>query len=133
MIVADASVVADALVFGGRRGALARETVDSQEVLAAPAILPAEVAQVLRALSRRGQLAGLRAYAALERVAQLPLSLAEFLPHRRRVWELRENVSAYDGWYVALAESLDVPLVTLDARLARASGPRCEIVFLGED
>ncbi len=133
MIVADASVVIDALVFGGRRGALARDAVDAHDVLAAPAILPAEVAQVMRSLSRRGQLAGLRAYAALERVGDLPLSLAEFLPHRRRVWELRDNVSAYDAWYVALAESLDVPLVTLDARLARAAGPRCQIVLLGEE
>ncbi|MDP9396868.1 MAG: type II toxin-antitoxin system VapC family toxin [Actinomycetota bacterium] len=120
-------------MFGGRRGALARDAVDAHDVLAAPAILPAEVAQVMRSLSRRGQLAGLRAYAALERVGDLPLSLAEFLPHRRRVWELRDNVSAYDAWYVALAESLDVPLVTLDARLARAAGPRCQIVLLGEE
>ena len=47
-----------------------------------------------------------------------------------RVWGLRENVSAYDGTYVALAESLDCPLVTADARLGRAPGPRCPITVL---
>jgi predicted nucleic acid-binding protein len=41
------------------------------------------------------------------------------------VWELRENVTAYDGWYVALAESLGARLATLDVRLTKASGPRC--------
>lgn len=131
MIVADASVVADALVVVGSQGGLARAAISAHDTLAAPAVLPAEVAQALRAMSRRGQLAALRAYAALDGLTRLPLSLAEFLPHRRRVWELRENVTAYDAWYVALAESLDVPLVTLDARLAGAAGPRCEIVLLG--
>ena len=49
-------------------------------------------------------------------------------PHRLlvpRVWELRDNLSAYDAAYVALAEALDAPLLTADARLTRATGPRC--------
>jgi predicted nucleic acid-binding protein len=53
------------------------------------------------------------------------------VPHRAllsRVWELRENVSAYDACYVALAEGLSVPLLTLDARLARSSGHDAEII-----
>jgi predicted nucleic acid-binding protein len=41
------------------------------------------------------------------------------------VWELRQSVTAYDAWYVAVAESLDLPLVTVDLRLSRAPGPRC--------
>ena len=41
---------------------------------------------------------------------------------------LRENVTSYDAWYVALAEALDCPLVTLDRRLSRASGPTCEFI-----
>jgi predicted nucleic acid-binding protein len=48
----------------------------------------------------------------------------------RRAYELRANVSAYDSAYVALAEALDCPLVTVDERLARASGPRCEFQVL---
>ncbi|MGH3917305.1 MAG: type II toxin-antitoxin system VapC family toxin, partial [Pseudonocardiaceae bacterium] len=45
-----------------------------------------------------------------------------------RVWELRENLTVYDGWYVALAESLETSLVTADPRLAQVSGPRCPVV-----
>ena len=44
------------------------------------------------------------------------------------VWELRHTVTPFDAWYAALAEELDVPLATLDARLVRASGPRCPYV-----
>ena len=47
-----------------------------------------------------------------------------------RVWELRENVSAYDASYVALAELLDCSLLTADARLARAPGTRCPITVV---
>lgn len=47
-----------------------------------------------------------------------------------RVWELRDNLTAHDALFVAAAESLDVPLVTADRRLATASGPRCRIEFL---
>jgi len=45
-----------------------------------------------------------------------------------RVWQLRANVTPYDAWYVALAEALDVPLATLDLRLATAPGPRCRFL-----
>jgi len=44
------------------------------------------------------------------------------------VWELRDNLSVYDGWYVALAESLETVLVTADRRLAEAPGPRCTVI-----
>ena len=53
-------------------------------------------------------------------------------PHRalrRRAWELRDNVSFYDGLYVALAEATGLPLLTADAKLAGANGPRCELVL----
>ena len=58
-------------------------------------------------------------------LARLPIDLYPFEPVAQRVWELRDTVSAYDAWYVALAEALDVPLATLDTRLAKAPGPRC--------
>lgn len=56
--------------------------------------------------------------------------VVERFPHpalRRRAWELRDNVSFYDGLYVALAESVGLPLVTTDAKLAKARGPLCSI------
>jgi predicted nucleic acid-binding protein len=69
---------------------------------------------------------------AIEDLADWP---AERYGHRAllgRAWELRDNVRGWDAMYVALAEVLDAPLITLDARLARASGPRCEIELLGQ-
>jgi predicted nucleic acid-binding protein len=57
------------------------------------------------------------------------------VPHRHlidRAWELRDNVSFYDGLYVALAEALDAPLLTLDGKLSRASGLRTEVELIGE-
>ena len=62
-------------------------------------------------------------------LVRLPIDLHPFEPVAERVWELRESVSAYDAWYVALAEALEVPLATLDVRLARAPGPRCSFVL----
>jgi predicted nucleic acid-binding protein len=55
----------------------------------------------------------------------LRVELFPYAPFAARIWELRENVTAYDAWYVALSESLDASLATLDARLSRAPGPRC--------
>lgn len=53
------------------------------------------------------------------------MELFPYAPFASRVWELREDVTCYDAWYVAIAEALSAPLATLDARLANAPGPRC--------
>jgi predicted nucleic acid-binding protein len=66
---------------------------------------------------------------ALGRLVELNVELHPFEPFAARVWELRETVTAYDAWYVALAEALDVPLATVDTKLARAPGPRCSFVL----
>ena len=58
----------------------------------------------------------------------LDLRTHPFAPHAERVWALRHNLTAYDAWYVAVAEALDCPLATLDRRLSRASGPACEVL-----
>ena len=54
---------------------------------------------------------------------------APFAPFAERVWVLRANLTSYDAWYVALAEALDCPFATLDRKLGRAHGPRCEIIL----
>lgn len=56
------------------------------------------------------------------------IELHPFAPFAARVWELRHNLTAYDAWYVAVAESLGCPLVTLDGRLTRAPGPTCAVL-----
>lgn len=55
----------------------------------------------------------------------LAIELFAFQPFESRIWELRHNLSAYDAWYVALAESTELPLVTLDEALVHAPGTRC--------
>jgi predicted nucleic acid-binding protein len=59
----------------------------------------------------------------------LRMDLHEYAPHGQRVWELRTNVTCYDAWYVAVAEALDVPLLTLDRALARAPGVHCALLL----
>ena len=60
---------------------------------------------------------------------RLDMELFPFAPFAERVWELRDNVTCYDAWYVALAEALDCSLATLDRRLSRASGVACEVIL----
>lgn len=85
-----------------------------------------EAANILRRAALAGSLSADVAALANEDLLQLRVDLFPYEPHGRRVWELRNNLTAYDAWSVALAESLGVPLVTLDGRLAGATGPRCE-------
>ena len=122
MIVLDASAAVLALLNDGdARRALAGETA------AIPHLADSEVAHALRAQVRRGGLPADRARVALARWTGLGLRCFPAAPHLGRVWELRDNLSAYDATYVALAEALGCALVTADARLARAPGPSCPI------
>ena len=96
-----------------------------------PHLFDVEVLHAIRRYSLRGTLSLEQGYRALEalrsmRVARYPH--AALLP---RIWELRENLTAYDAAYVSLAETLDAPLVTTDARLARASGHRATVELYG--
>lgn len=129
MIVADASVVLPALADDGHAGDAVRAAFHGQPIRA-PYVLDVEVLHGLRRTVRRGQVDPARAAAA---VTDLARSAIVRVPHRRllpRMWELRDNVSAYDAAYVALAEALGVPLVTADARLASAPGIRCDVEVL---
>ena len=123
-LVVDATVVTSALIDGGPEGVWAAEQLAAGP-LAAPHHMPVEVASVLRRAVLRGELSQAVAALALQDLSDLRIELFPFVPFARRVWALRDNVSTYDAWYVALAEALDVPLATLDARLGRAPGCRC--------
>ena len=126
-MIVDASVVVAALTERTPVGRWARG-VTSVGRLEAPHLMPAEVCQVLRRLVARGRLTEEDAGTALAGLIELGPKLHAFEPYVGRVWVLRETVSAYDAWYVALAEAQDAPLATLDARLAHAPGPRCSFV-----
>jgi predicted nucleic acid-binding protein len=96
----------------------------------APHLIDAEVGQALRRRVAAGRLGEDRADAALLDLARLPLRRIEHVGLLHRAWELRHNLSFYDSLYVALAEALDVPLVTLDRRLAKAAGDAAGVAVL---
>ena len=126
-MIVDASVVVAALVDSGPAGTWAEERLAAGRP-AAPHLMPAEVANVLRRAELGGELSADVAALAYADLVALPVELYPFEPFAGRVWQLRHAITAYDGWYVALAETLDTPLATLDGRLATAPGPRCTIV-----
>lgn len=123
-IVLDASTVVAALVDDGRAGRWAEEQLVAGP-LAAPHLLPVEVANILRRAVHADQLTADLAAQAHRDLLDLDLTLFPYEPFGDRIWELRENVTTYDGWYVAVAEHLGAPLCTLDVRLTQAPGPRC--------
>ncbi len=127
-LVVDSSVVVAALIDNGPVGEWAESLLVS-EPLAAPHLMPAEVANILRRSALAGDVSADVASLAHGDLGLLRLRLFPYSLCASRVWELRSNVTAYDAWYVALAEALDAPLATLDIRLSRAAGVRCEIVL----
>ena len=127
-LVADASVVAAALVDSGPDGTWA-ESILKSDHLAAPHLMPAEVANILRRAFLAGEISDDTASLAHADLLALHVELFPYEPFAERVWDLRTNVTAYDAWYVAVAETLEARLATLDARLSRASGPRCRFAI----
>ena len=126
-VVADASVLVAVLVDAGHEGRWA-ESLVTEEALAAPELALVEASNILRRLERSGEISRLEANSAHRDLLRLDLDLFPFAPFAERVWALRSNLTAYDAWYVALAEALDSPLATLDRKLGRAKGPVCEII-----
>lgn len=124
-VVVDASAVVAALTDGGSGGAWAVSELGGGD-LAAPHRMPVEATNILRRAVLAGDISPDIAALAHDDLIQLRVDLFPNEPFAPRVWQLRANLTAYDAWYVALAEVLGWPLVTLDHRLARAPGPRCE-------
>lgn len=92
-----------------------------------PEVLDAEFLAVIRRLELTGKLDATAAGAAIEAAATAPFARAPLRALLRRAWTVRHAVDAYDALYVALAEELDVPLLTCDARLSRSNGHGAEI------
>jgi predicted nucleic acid-binding protein len=126
-VVVDASVVITALVDSGPNGAWAEKIIESGP-LYGPEMVRVESTHILRRLERAKELMTQEANAAFEDLAQLEIELFPFEPFADRVWELRHTVTSYDAWYVAVAESLKLPLATLDERLVKSEGPRCKFL-----
>ena len=126
-LVVDASVVAAALIDAGPVGSWAEQLLGS-DALVAPHLLPVEVANVLRRAVAAGEVSADSASLAHSDLLGLRVDLFDYEPVAERVWALRASISSYDAWYVALAESVDAPLATLDRRLSRSQGARCRFV-----
>lgn len=107
-----------------------RDRLSSGDMLFAPAHLDVEIASGLRRLAMRDARVARLVPLALANLAAFPVHRIQAAPLLGRIWDLRANVTPYDAAYVALAELLDVPLITCDARLANATGPRCAIELI---
>jgi predicted nucleic acid-binding protein len=125
VIVVDASAALAALLNAGP----ARRALGSDQ-LHVPHLIDPEVANVLRRKVAGGEIGADDGWSALDSWRHLGVARYPLFAVLGRVWQLRENLSAYDASYVALAEQLDCPLVTCDARLARAPGLRCPVTVL---
>src|SRR5947209_6500662 len=127
MIVVDASALLEVLLRTPAATRVEKWLFDPEQTLHAPHLLDVEVAQVIRRYAANGEIDDDRGRAALVDVADLPMHR---YPHDfllLRVWDLRNNLTAYDAVYVALAEALDAPLLTRDRRLAAAAGHHARI------
>ncbi len=123
-LVVDAGFVVAALADDAEDGRWAQELLVGTN-LAAPHLMPVEATNILRRAALAGDISQDVATLAHADLLGLGVALFPYAPFAQRIWELRGNVTAYDAWYVALAEALGFELATVDLRLSRASGCRC--------
>jgi predicted nucleic acid-binding protein len=131
MPVLDASVLVEYLASGEQAEAAHERIRAEAHTNWVPELLAAEVGHALRRGVQLGRLEAVSAREALWELRQMPL---RWVTHERLIlyaWDLRQNVSFYDALYVALAEMLDQPLITFDAKLARANGIKAEVELVG--
>ena len=131
MIVLDASALLEFLLQTPLGTKVEARLFRDTDELHSPHLVDVEVTQGLRRLVRMGEISADRAAEAIADLAGLDLHRHAHLDLLTRAWTLTENVTAYDAMYVALAEALDATVVTCDAPLAKAPGPRAEIEVVG--
>lgn len=122
MIVLDASAVIDWLLQTPEGKQIESRIFSHSESLHAPHLLDLEIAQVLRRLVRQGIISESRADEAVRDLLDLRIHRYPHSVLLTRIWQLRDNLSAYDAAYVVLAEELKASLITRDRRLVSASG-----------
>lgn len=131
MIVLDASAALELVLNTATAAEVATRIADPDETLHAPHLIDLEVAQVLRRYVLAGDIAEPVGRTALSDFADLDVARYPHDGLLPRIWQLRNNMTAYDAAYVALAEALDAPLITTDTRLARASGHAAAVEIVG--
>ncbi len=125
-VVCDSSAVVALLVDSGPEGTWAAQQLGGAE-LAAPTLMPFEAATIIRRQQLAGAIGADQAAQAHADLVDLPVEEWPYRLLAPRAWILRENLTVYDATYVALAEMLDAPLVTLDGRIGRSPGVRSEV------
>lgn len=116
-VVADASAVVEFLRGSHVAPAVAERITAANSTLHLPHLCAVEVANAFRGLVRAGDLSGAEAETGITELATLKASRHPAEPFLQRIWELRHNLTAYDATYVALAEALGAPLLTVDDKL----------------
>jgi predicted nucleic acid-binding protein len=127
VIVIDASAVIELLLRTARGKKVEARVLKPEEQLHAPHLIDIEIAQALRRLVQLKEITVARGKQAIEDHRSLRIKRASHHDMLPRIWQLRDSITAYDSAYVTLAEALDAPLVTCDAKLARAHGHGAEI------
>ena len=125
MIVADASVIYESLT-----GSASAQALLADEQVQVPTIVDVEIISAFRKRVRLGRISADDGWRALETYRWMAVTRHSTFAFFDRIWELRENLTAYDAAYVALAEIIECPLVTADARLSRAPDLRCAVTVV---
>jgi predicted nucleic acid-binding protein len=126
-IVVDSSVLVAALVDTGPHGVWA-EDILARGQLHAPELIQVEATNILRRFERAKLITKTEANGAREDLMELDITLLPFEPFADRVWQLRHGMTSYDAWYVAIAETLQLPLATLDNPLTRTKSATCKFL-----
>lgn len=126
MLIVDASCVAE-VVLAGPDAEPVRQRLERESEQASPHVVDAEVLGVIRRVQIKGELDETAGRMAVEDLRSWGATRVDHRPLLARAWALRHSVNSADALYVALAEALDAPLLTLDRRLARAHGVRCVV------
>lgn len=127
MIVVDASAMLEFLLQTPLGTRVEARLFRDGEEFHSPHLVDVEVTQGLRRLVRSGEVTPARAAEAIADLVDLDLHRHAHLDFLTRAWQLRENVTAYDAMYVALAEALDATVITCDVPLTKAPGHRARI------
>ena len=131
MIVVDASALLEFLLQTPLGTRVEARLFRDRDEFHAPHLADVEVTQGLRRFVRAGEVSPARAAEAIADLADLDLHRHPHVDLLMRAWKLRENITAYDAMYVALAEALDAPLVTCDRPLASTAGHGATIEAIG--
>lgn len=124
MIVIDASAAVELVLNTATGKQIGDRVADEREAIHAPYLIDVEIVHAIRRMALRKSIGNVHAETALGLWRSLVVERHAHEPFIARIWQLRDNISAYDATYVALAEALPAPLVTADRRLAHAPGSR---------